>query len=104
MTHIMFCILNSPINNCTGKYIHRRHPGLDSHPYNFPQGCKWRAVSTEGVEDVAYQYFDFAHKVWSDERPVTCLPVLHPSPGPEDWNWHQGSPRTEVGAISSECV
>ncbi|MEW5301672.1 MAG: hypothetical protein WDW36_004517 [Sanguina aurantia] len=70
----------------------------------FPKGCKWRTVTTEGSDDVGYQYFDFARKRWSDARPVACLPVLHPAPGPEDWKWHQGSPRTEVGCETSHCM
>lgn len=70
----------------------------------FPKGCKWRPVTEEGKSGVDYVWWDSKNKRWLEDRPEACAPKGHPAPGPSEWNFKNGSPRTEVTCDNSHCM
>lgn len=66
----------------------------------FPKDCKWRLVTTDGSKEAGYQFWDFSNKTWTDDRPSECTPTGYSAEtAPEGWDFHNGTPRTEVGTM-----
>lgn len=70
----------------------------------FPKGCRWRLATQANASGHSYQFWDYAARVWRDERPDACIPQSFPAPGPPDWSFYRGSPRTEVTCEKSHCM
>lgn len=51
-----------------------------------------------------FRRWDRKTKKWLDKRPAACTPTGHPAPGPPNWNFKGGSPRSEVGCENSHCM
>ena len=83
-----------------------KHGNKTYHPSFglFPKGCRWRSVTTEGVAEISYQFWDFEANEWRDEKPAACVPTTYPPPGPEGWAFNNNTPRTEVVCQQSHCV
>ncbi|GFH18382.1 uncharacterized protein HaLaN_15177, partial [Haematococcus lacustris] len=75
----------------------------------FPQGCKWRNIVNNTDGSVTYEFWDDsagAADTWAEDRPAACTPTGM-SPGDvaaAGWQFHQGTPRSEVGCDSSHCM
>ncbi|KAJ9523194.1 hypothetical protein QJQ45_023985 [Haematococcus lacustris] len=72
----------------------------------FPQGCKWRNIVNNTDGSVTYEFWDDSADAWAEDRPAACTPT---GMSPDDvatagWQFHQGTPRSEVGCDSSHCM
>lgn len=69
----------------------------------FPVGCKWRTVTEDGSEDVQYQYWNASTDSWTSTLPAECSPTgFDSSTQPQGWDFHKGTPRSEVGPFKQE--